>query len=560
MLDEAKDDLPTAEDDFEPALVQLAALVRRTAHAHPDIAAPAQLSELVLDAIPVGQERQLLQRLLPSYVASVVRRAEGTPAADVDPERAWAGMLQDRVPTAEGYRFLRDCDADDIAAGAERRRRLAENYAARAQVYDVIADQIRTTGASSAGELDADVVVPAVRSVRDPITALADLSHSVITKRLEQSQRLLRLVVIAHARGQLPRPIVDALVRPRLRDACLHVLDDLIGRPGRHPDSELTERDVEALREMRTALSRHLAGDPKAVVESELLEQLRELEHPQIIEVLIDSRETLEAAALADARGHAPAAVADALKDPAVAPAWIAAIDAVTKRLNDEVARQRTGGALVPQGLMDDRRAMQQRRSAAVDAFRAPRVLPAHRSPRSEWERRILREHADSLHSRVEELRREHGIVKRSPMPKAGHGIVAWAIAEGLLDDAPPEAAALLHMPDSQFHDAVIDEALGRAAHPMLRSDWLLDRWRQAMVTIKTSVQERVPKLSGPERIEQVALAMALDAALGESRRLELALRSRLSDLDAENDATMEHVRWQAGNEIIALASEGYLR
>ncbi|MEX2289495.1 MAG: hypothetical protein WD794_04100 [Mycobacteriales bacterium] len=51
----------------------------------------------------------------------------------------------------------------------------------------------------------------------------------------------------------------------------------------------------------------------------------------------------------------------------------------------------------------------------------------------------------------------------------------------------------------------------------------------------------------------------SINRALGESRRLELELRSRLTAVDAEQDALIEELRWQAGNEIIALHTEGYL-
>ena len=541
-------------DQPEPVAPALSSLVRRTARAHPDVAAPAELATLVLDAIPVGTERELLALLLPGYVASTLRRAESTPSADLDPERTWAGMLDERLPTSHGYAFLRDCTAEDLAAGAARRRSLAENLAARAAVFDVIATEVRDRNVRVAGELAATEVVGAVRAIRDPLVALSELTLPAIVARLEHSRSLLRTVVLAHADGTLDRQLTTALARPELRERWLDVLDAELRRPAQ--DSGRRRQTLSAVRDELLAPP-VTAPDPRQAHGPLLLPQ----EASELTALLLSDHSVFELVAEQEATGRLHDDLTPVLFAADVLPAWIRALDAAHARLNALVAGQRAGVGVVAESLQAARVAVRARRAEAAAAYAAARVdAPRVWPRRTQTERQVLAEHDPEVRARLAALLTEHGVVLRSPVPALGRGLVAWAHREGLLEPASAHVTELLALDDAGFADVVTADALGTAPNPLLRNDHLLDHWRTSLIELKTALQQRLPGLVGQQRADAVRLGIGLDACLGESRRLELAMRTRIHPGDSETDELVQRLRWQAGSDVLALVEEGYLR
>jgi hypothetical protein len=126
----------------------VAELIREVAHAHGDIASPKALAPFVLDALR-GQEAQVLERLLPAYIGSLLRRR--TPGDGHE----WEDFLVERISTDHGVVFGREATSDDLHRGAERRRTFAGRLDQRALQYDGIADAMTAEHVSRAGDLSA---------------------------------------------------------------------------------------------------------------------------------------------------------------------------------------------------------------------------------------------------------------------------------------------------------------------------------------------------------------------------------------------------------------------
>lgn len=120
--------------------LDLSTLIQKVAADHPEEPSPQRIAALVLEVIPPEHYAGLLAKLLPQYVGQTLRRTEHVPATS--PRIEWEDTLGERVPTRDGYRFLRDCTADDVRAGAQRRRTNAEALNRRADLYDAIAQRL----------------------------------------------------------------------------------------------------------------------------------------------------------------------------------------------------------------------------------------------------------------------------------------------------------------------------------------------------------------------------------------------------------------------------------
>lgn len=170
----------------------LAEIVRRAAAEHPDEADPRSLVPFVREQIE-GREHEILDKLLPSAVAAVLRRREG--GGD-----AWLALLEERMPTPEGYKFVRDGTADDLDAAAERRRRFGGNLDRRARLYGDLAKRVRDGGATVVADLRESQAVD----------LLVGLEQEIIRTRRERMTVTARSRALASAlrlrddlRGQL---------------------------------------------------------------------------------------------------------------------------------------------------------------------------------------------------------------------------------------------------------------------------------------------------------------------------------------------------------------------
>lgn len=159
-------------------------------------------------------------------------------------------------PTTDGYRFLSDCTADDLYAGAERRRRLADNLSRRAELYDSVAARIEADEVKTAGELTAPEGAAAVAAVRGPLRRLTELDLDEVARRLVADAHLRRLAVLADARGNLPERVAAALRVPQVAALWHATVQDMIARLCVPPPAPDTPRgaDLQALYRVREAL------------------------------------------------------------------------------------------------------------------------------------------------------------------------------------------------------------------------------------------------------------------------------------------------------------------
>lgn len=148
-------------------------LVRTVADEFPEIADPGVLADTVLGRIEPGDYRAALKTLLRSYVRTTLnadrsvpvpapsgtvpsQRASGYVTAIRDGARtAW---LMSRVHGAHGWKLLRDCDSEDLAAAAQERRDLAASNAATAARYEKLAALLAEHDAATVAELPDDVL------------------------------------------------------------------------------------------------------------------------------------------------------------------------------------------------------------------------------------------------------------------------------------------------------------------------------------------------------------------------------------------------------------------
>ena len=523
----------------------LAAMIREVAAAHDDVASPAVLAKLVMEKIPIGTERRLLGALLPPYVGEVLRRAETTPTSDLDPDSAWGELMRERVPTDDGYRFLQDCKPEDIEAGAARRRSMAANLSARADVYEAIAASMEQQEVASPAELEPATTLAAIARRGDPIVALAARPHSEIVEALLASRSLIRLATLLHARDNLPDAVRDALAEPDVRNREYSTVQTLVGEYSARPPGEGTHRraDLDALFALRDLIRSESTVRLRGRV-AEVGEQLEALSDAAVTARLTEQRATLEAAVLLEARHDASLRLGRILRTPEMLPRAIAALQTIRANLNTAVARARDSDEQLPERLIRDRhrvetllatlhRLQQEHRRAVGDRHGNGRSDSTPGGPLqrqwSSWEENVLKERKAELFSLWDELQQQHGVIRAPQMPK--QGVVAWSAERGLLPAPHPSVQLILDMEDETFRDVVASDAAGSRQDTRLREDWLLDRWRTALIELKDVTSARI---SDPQEFDEgarrrrIRFLIGLDARLGEQRGLLLQLKDRI--------------------------------
>jgi hypothetical protein len=168
--------------------VSASALVRRIASEHPDIADPKALVPFMMDEL-TGLEQEVLRRLLPSYISSVLRRAQ---TSQGDEQDEWTVFLGERVPTKDGTKFVRDATANDLDEGAKRRERFAGALDGRALKFSAAAREIRNAGVETAGDLPVDTAVDMLRSLKSKQLSLRK-------RRLGATARAKQITVLRQA-------------------------------------------------------------------------------------------------------------------------------------------------------------------------------------------------------------------------------------------------------------------------------------------------------------------------------------------------------------------------
>lgn len=150
----------------------LRALIREVCD-NSTMADPATLAKEVSRHIGRNQQREALEQALPTVVQHVVSRQRGgfvpeqRTSDNTNPSRSrkvaairetWRRMLRDRIaigPAVSDWKFLGDCNADDLAYAATIREDHARRNAARAEQLRNLAELLTEHGVATVAELPA---------------------------------------------------------------------------------------------------------------------------------------------------------------------------------------------------------------------------------------------------------------------------------------------------------------------------------------------------------------------------------------------------------------------
>ncbi len=135
------------------------------------VADPGELAADVFRRIPVEHRAAALQQSLRQYVRQILseermRTQIGRPAVPGTSAKVqgirdhWQRALRDRLNVGEGvWKFLADCDADDLLFAAEQRREQASRNRAKAAQYDALRQLLDEHGVKCVADLPAEVLV-----------------------------------------------------------------------------------------------------------------------------------------------------------------------------------------------------------------------------------------------------------------------------------------------------------------------------------------------------------------------------------------------------------------
>ncbi|MBG6099070.1 hypothetical protein [Nocardioides luteus] len=332
--------------------IDLSTVIQKVAADHPEEPSPQRIAALVLELIPAEHYAGLLAKLLPQYVGQTLRRTEHVPATS--PRIDWEDTLGERVPTQDGYRFLRDCSAEDVRAGAKRRRTNAEALNRRADLYDAIAQRLdegelhvpstKATPADLGPEVGAEIIIrhsgyrwpwgsepvdtlpperkPTINEILDEV---AYVPSDILVSQLRERLDLLDKLAVGSARGWTSAEIDQILESTELIEpfyqALLRVHSNLNATASikRLEHDERTRKrlgkDIRAVRERLTAVHTLLKNIQRAAVrptairgpdEKRWRAWSRDLtrQHKEMFERELESR--LEAAGLPDQKHVVP--------------------------------------------------------------------------------------------------------------------------------------------------------------------------------------------------------------------------------------------------------------
>lgn len=167
-------------------------IVRQVAAEHSDEPDYRALSEHVLKAIE-GEEKDLLRKLLPNYMKSILTRRQGAEWS----EDVWERALNERLPSVSGeYVFVRDASADDIAKAAAERRRFSGNLDHRAAHLEGVVREMRSQNVATVGALD-------VGKVGESLDALDRQLYAEKLRRVKATNRARVLGVLLDIRARV---------------------------------------------------------------------------------------------------------------------------------------------------------------------------------------------------------------------------------------------------------------------------------------------------------------------------------------------------------------------
>lgn len=149
-------------------MTDLRTLVVKALDDSPD-ANPHDVARTLADTLKGKAMRDALYEALPHYVVKVATLLRaGSPVEPEQPEEQpqngsprWdrvAGLLARRECTEEGWKFLRNCTADNLRAAALDRRSRATSLVIAAERYEKIAVLLDEHGAATVGDLPAHLL------------------------------------------------------------------------------------------------------------------------------------------------------------------------------------------------------------------------------------------------------------------------------------------------------------------------------------------------------------------------------------------------------------------
>lgn len=152
-------------------MINLHSIVRRLADENPEVANPGDLADLVFASLDPGDYADAVRAMLRQYVRTIMNESRRAPAVlfqapvleTVPPQprsrkvtgirESWRARLAERYCGANGWKLLRDCTQDDVAAIVAERTELAKANAMEAQRFEKIAALLREHGAAVVGDL-----------------------------------------------------------------------------------------------------------------------------------------------------------------------------------------------------------------------------------------------------------------------------------------------------------------------------------------------------------------------------------------------------------------------
>lgn len=423
----------TSTSAAEP--VDLVSLVREAAAENPAEPAPARIADIVMAQIPGGTERALLALLLPRFVGDTLRRVEQTAATD--PRAVWGDLLTDRVPTEEGYRFLRDCTTDDIRTGATRRRTHAEALVRRAELYESIAER-----------LDAGLV---------PETPVHE-------EKAEPSKPV----------APQPTPPKRSTPKPRT--------------PGELPAEvgvELVTRSRGYVAPTGSAMKDVPAGLRPSI--TELLQELAMIPTHVLVRQFVEDEELLEKVALADARGWTTPEMRAALESDELVELTYDALTRVAGNMVPALATARANG--------DEKRRKQigrdhmrvQERMGVVKRLVRDKTHSAWHDPArgkvkdAEWA--VVRAHSDEYKAELARRLVAAGLPvdAEHALPSKEHSW-AFAVEQGMIEPTR-EVLDALALGDDAFLEMVRSDINGVRVD-ILREGGVATRWQRALKVV----------------------------------------------------------------------------
>jgi|SRR5881628_1414809 len=155
--------------------MSLHAKVKSTVDLNPAVADPGQMADLVFASLDPADYADAVRTMLRSYVREVmtegrslpvsrppvpVRTPGPSPFVRALQEGIWKQRLGETFHTESGWKFLRECDGDDLTYIARERRELAEANLTVADRADALAGLLDEHGVRTVGELPDEALEP----------------------------------------------------------------------------------------------------------------------------------------------------------------------------------------------------------------------------------------------------------------------------------------------------------------------------------------------------------------------------------------------------------------